>query len=252
VRKLFIILVLLGIFGCESRLSEQAADAEQIDLEDLVTIGDEQFLIVDQVGDMEQSLIEAGLVDVEKVIPGIFVDLKYSTEDNFFGNDVYGELTRCYLQPVVVDMLAKALQKLKQERPDLTFLIYDGVRPLRIQQILWDNLEKPDSIKPLYVADPKIGGLHNFGVAVDLTLADAVTGEALDMGTPFDYFGYPAYPDREPQMLREGKITQQHIDNRNLLRSAMKYGGFRGIGSEWWHFNAFSRKEAGEQFSLIK
>jgi D-alanyl-D-alanine dipeptidase len=31
----------------------------------------------------------------------------------------------------------------------------------------------------------------------------------------------------------------------------MKGAGFTGIGSEWWHFNAFSRKQAGEKFTLI-
>ena len=149
-------------------------------------------------------------------------------------------------------MLKKAHQKLKEDHPELTFLVYDGVRPVRVQQILWDNLDKPDSIKPLYVADPKIGGLHNYGVAVDLTLAYQETGEALDMGTPFDFFGYPAYPDREAQMLREGKITQEHVNNREILRKVMKHGGFTGIGSEWWHFNAFSRKEAAERFGLVK
>lgn len=251
-KKTFLKLSLVLLFACESKLNEQTADVEDVGLEDLVTIGDEQFQIIDSISELEQGLIEAGLIDVAKAIPEVYVDLKYSTTDNFFGKDVYGDLTRCYLQPVVVEMLQKALGQLKEEHPELTFLIYDGVRPLSVQQILWDELDKPDSIKPLYVADPKVGGLHNFGVAVDLTLAAADTGEPLDMGTPFDYFGYPAYPDREAQMLREGKITRQHITNREILRKAMQAGGFTGIGSEWWHFNAFSRKEAGEKFGLVK
>jgi zinc D-Ala-D-Ala dipeptidase len=252
VNKIYPKLLLLLLFACETKLSEQTADLEDVGLEDLVTIGEEQFQIKDSITELEQGLIDAGLIDVEKAIPGVLVDLKYSTTDNFFGKDVYGDLTRCYLQPVVIEMLQKALNKLKEDHPELTFLIYDGVRPLSVQQILWDELDKPDSIKPLYVADPKVGGLHNFGVAVDLTLATADTGEPLDMGTPFDYFGYPAYPDREAQMLREGKITKQHITNREILRKAMQAGGFTGIGSEWWHFNAFSRKEAGEKFGLVK
>jgi zinc D-Ala-D-Ala dipeptidase len=235
---------------CESRMAETTDTG--VDFNELVSIGDETFQIVDAVGELEQSLIDAGLVDVATIIDGIYVDLKYSTEDNFFGQDVYGDLTRCYVQPIVAEMLQKSHQKLKEDHPELTFLVYDGVRPVRVQQILWDNLDKPDSIKPLYVANPKIGGLHNYGVAVDLTLAWQDTGEALDMGTPFDFFGYPAYPDREQQMLREGKITQQHIDNRTILRKVMTHGGFTGIGSEWWHFNAFSRKEAAERFGLVQ
>jgi D-alanyl-D-alanine dipeptidase len=204
------------------------------------------------VGKLEQRLIDAGLVDIKTVIPGIYVELKYSTEDNFFGKDVYGELQNCYLQPEVAEMLKQAHGYLKEDHPDLTFLVYDGVRPLSVQQVLWDNLDKPDSIKPLYVADPKKGSLHNFGVAVDLTLAHSDTGRPLDMGTDYDYFGYAAYPDREKQMLREGRITQEHVDNRKILRTVMKKAGFSEIGSEWWHFNAFSRKVAGEKFEIVK
>lgn len=249
-KNLSYIIFLLILLACESKINEQTSNGVEID--DLVAIGDEQFKIKYQVSELEQKIIDAGLVDVEVVIPGIFVDLKYSTTDNFFGKDVYGDLTRCYVQPEVAEMLKKAHEKLKEEYPDLTFLVYDGVRPQSVQQILWDGLDKPDSVKPLYVADPKVGGLHNFGVAVDLTLAKQATGEALDMGTPFDFFGYPAYPEREAQMLLEGNITKEHILNREILRKVMAYGGFTGIGSEWWHFNAFSRKEAGEKFEMVK
>lgn len=202
--------------------------------------------------ELEKTLIAQGLVDVEKVIPGVRVELKYSTEDNFFGKDVYGDHVRCYLQPLVAEMLSNAQAALQKEYPNLTLLVYDGVRPLSVQQILWDSLDKPDSIKPLYVSDPKIGGLHNFGVAVDLTIYDNKSGKPLDMGTGFDFFGYAAYPDRELEMLAEGKITKAQVANRELLRKVMKGAGFTGIGSEWWHFNAFSRKQAGEKFQLIR
>nr|WP_245803621.1 M15 family metallopeptidase [Algoriphagus marinus] len=200
---------------------------------------------------LEQQLIAQGLVDLEEYIPGIKVELKYSTTDNFFGQDVYGELTHAYLQPEVADMLKEAQGKLKSEYPNLTLLIYDGVRPLSVQQILWDNLDRPDSIKPLYVADPKVGSLHNFGVAVDLTIFDNESGMPLDMGTTYDFFGYEAYPDREMEMMAAGKLTRQQLANREILRKVMNSSGFSGIGSEWWHFNAFSRKVAGEKFEII-
>ena len=154
--------------------------------------------------------------------------------------------------PEVADRLKKAQEMLLSEYPNLTLLVYDGVRPLSVQQILWDNLEKPDSIKPLYVADPKVGSLHNFGVAVDLTIFDNEAGRPIDMGTNYDFFGYEAYPDRELEMMAEGKITRAQVANREILRKVMKASGFTGIGSEWWHFNAFSRKEAGEKFEIVK
>jgi D-alanyl-D-alanine dipeptidase len=246
--KILLFLLIISFVSCETKQVQSEVEVEEIfeQTEDIILSGDEF------IGELEQSLIDAGLVDVETVTRGIYVDLKYSTTDNFFGQDVYGELKRCYIQPIVAEMLLKSFEKLKEEHPKLTFLVYDGVRPQSVQQILWDNLDKPDSIKPLYVADPKLGGLHNFGVAVDLTLAYQDSGEPLDMGTGYDYFGYPAYPDKESQMLKEGKITKEHIANREILRKVMKHGGFTGIGSEWWHFNAFSRKEAAERFGMVK
>jgi D-alanyl-D-alanine dipeptidase len=204
------------------------------------------------IPELERRLQDQGLVSLEEYIPGIKVALKYSTTDNFFGQDVYGDLTKAFLQPEVADRLKDAQEKLQANYPNLTLLIYDGVRPLSVQQILWDNLDKPDSLRPLYVADPKVGSLHNFGVAVDLTIYDNESGQPLDMGTGYDFFGYAAYPDREMEMLASGTITKAQVANREILRSVMNTSGFSGIGSEWWHFNAFSRKEAGEKFELIK
>lgn len=249
-RKIYLIIAALAI-ACSSSKSDQETFSEQ-QREGFFDSGNATGSNIAVVSELEKTLIDQGLVDIEKVIPGIKVELKYSTEDNFFGKDVYGDHVRCYLQPVVAEMLGKAQESLKKEYPNLTLLVYDGVRPLSVQQILWDSLDKPDSIKPLYVSDPKIGGLHNFGVAVDLTIFDTEAGKPLDMGTTYDFFGYPAYPDRELQMLAEGKINRAQVANREILRKVMKGAGFTGIGSEWWHFNAFSRKEAGEKFALIK
>lgn len=244
--------LLIGLcVACSTPKGDQIEEGEiQLD-----SIPDTKNLKQDSLNEslpaLEKVLIEQGLVDIEKAIPGIQVELKYSTEDNFFQQDVYGDLVHCYLHPQAAQMLAIAQEALKKDYPSLSLLIYDGVRPLSVQQILWDSLDKPDSLKSLYVADPKIGGLHNYGVAVDLTILNLETGKPLDMGTPFDYFGYPAYPDRELQMLAEKKINKAQVANREILRKVMKGAGFTGIGSEWWHFNAFSLKKASEKFPLI-
>ena len=245
--------LLLGMaFACTSPKSDQEKFTEEQRDALFETQTSANDSATQALPELEKTLLAQGLVDIQTVIPGIQVALKYSTEDNFFKQDVYGDHVRCYLQPVAATMLAKAQEGLQSEYPNLSLLVYDGVRPISVQQLLWDNLDKPDSIKPLYVSDPKIGGLHNFGVAVDLTIMDMKTGKPLDMGTPLDFFGYPAYPDRELQMLAEKKITRSQVANREMLRKVMKGAGFTGIGSEWWHFNAFSRKEAGEKFTLIQ
>jgi len=247
-KKIALIFFSLAI-ACSSPKSDQEVFSEQ-QREVLDPIADVE--LDEELAELEQKLIDQGLVSVEEVIPDIRVELKYSTTDNFFSEDVYRDLERAYLQREVADQLKKAQQMLQAEYPNLTLMIYDGVRPLSVQQILWDNLDKPDSIKPLYVADPKVGSLHNFGVAVDLTIFDNEADRPLDMGTGYDFFGYAAYPDRELEMLAEGTIKRAHVDNREILRKVMKASGFSGIGSEWWHFNAYSRKEAGEKFDIVE
>ena len=100
------------------------------------------------------------------------------------------------------------------------------------------------------MADPKEHSIHNYGSAIDLTVADE-KGKPLEMGTKYDFFGEMAYPKEEARLLQAGKLSQKAIDNRLILRKAMKSAGFMPIEYEWWHFNAFSRKVAKEKFSVI-
>ncbi|MBC7922349.1 MAG: M15 family metallopeptidase [Ferruginibacter sp.] len=199
----------------------------------------------------EQSLKNAGLVDVQTLDPAILVDLKYSTTDNFVGVDVYGDLTRAYLQTVPAQKLVKAQQLLVESRPGYHLLIYDAARPRRVQQILWDTLKKPPRLKPLYVADPKEGSIHNYGAAVDLTIADE-RGQPLDMGTSFDFFGELAYPTKEDSLVKLGKLTLRQITNRRTLREVMRRAGFAPIDSEWWHFNAMSLERCKQEYGIIE
>lgn len=179
------------------------------------------------------------------------VELKYSTTDNFLGEDVYGELERAYLQPEPAAKLAEAQRLLRERNPEYRLLVYDAARPRSIQQVLWDKLRVPLVEKTKYVSNPKNGSVHNFGAAVDLTIARA-DGTPLDMGTPYDFFGELAYPTKEKEMVRKGKLTQQQVENRILLREVMGKAGFTGILTEWWHFNALSREKAKEKYPIIE
>ncbi len=200
---------------------------------------------------LEQQLIDAGLIDIQVFDSTIWVDLKYSSTDNFVGVDVYGDLERCYLQKEVAVRLAHAQIFLHETHPQYNLMVFDGARPLSIQQIFWDTLAKPENIKHLYVADPKVGSIHNYGSAVDLTLCDS-QGNALDMGTEYDHFSELAYPSKEEELLAAGQLTSTQIENRKLLRSVMQRAGFTPINTEWWHFNAYSRKRAAELFAIIE
>lgn len=200
---------------------------------------------------LEQKLIDAGLVDISSIIAGILIDVRYSTENNFMNRDVYGHLNRIYLQPSVAEDLLKCQEKLKSIDSTLTLLVYDGVRPRSVQQYMWDILDMPTSEKTKFVSNPKNGSLHNYGAAVDLTIANS-NGEPLDMGADYDDIRTIAYPKHEKAYLDSGMITKQHIENRELLRTVMKAGGFWGIPTEWWHFNRYNRDRAKELFDIVE
>ncbi|NOQ73555.1 MAG: peptidase M15 [Crocinitomix sp.] len=200
---------------------------------------------------LEQRLIDSGLVNIEDIIPGVLTDVRYSDTNNFMATDVYGHLNRIYLQPSVAADLKKCQDKLKEIDSTLTLLVYDGVRPRSVQQYMWDILDMPIGEKVKFVSNPKNGSLHNYGAAVDLTIADS-NGFALDMGAGYDDIRKIAYPRHEAAYLDSGMLTQQNIDNRDLLRDVMRSGGFWGIQTEWWHFNRYSRDKAKGLFDIVE
>lgn len=213
----------------------------------IATVSNAQY----KIGNLEQRMIKKGLVDIQKIDPTIKVELKYSTTDNFVKEDVYGDLERAYLQPLAAQKLAKANEYLKAQHSNYTLLVYDGARPLSVTKIFWQRMSYlPYNRREDFVADPAKGSIHNFGCAVDLTIADA-HGKPLDMGTIFDFFGPLAEPRQEALMLQTGKLTKQQMANRKLLRSVMIKAGFTSIQTEWWHFNAMSRKNAKVKYGVI-
>lgn len=190
--------------------------------------------------ELELRLIAQGLVNVKKYIPDAILDIRYATANNFLGANVYGAYNQCYLQPDVARKLQKADSLLKATHTGWRLVLYDCARPVSVQQKMWDILKMPPAEKGKYVSNPAHLSVHNLGAAVDLSLADG-TGKPVDMGTDFDYFGHLAYPFMEAQLVREGKLTENQVKNRQILRAAMKGAGFSGIPHEWWHFNSASR-----------
>ena len=204
---------------------------------------------------IEERLILQGLVNVQEIDTTIIVDLKYSGTDNFMGEDVYGDLQRCYLQPEVARMLMRAHHILKERHHRYRFIVYDGARPRSVQRKMWHLVKNTDLRK--YVAHPHTGSNHNFGAAVDLSLAEITDPEQnryrlLDMGTPYDHFGPLAQPRHERKFLREGLLTGEQVRNRETLRRAMRDAGFRPLAIEWWHFNAFDSSTIRRRYRIIE
>ena len=164
---------------------------------------------------------EPRLLNIKDVAPGIVVDMRYATADNFTGKVLY-PAAECLLCEPAAKRLANVQMKLKAR--GLGLKVWDCYRPVSVQKKLWDIM--PD---PRYVADPKSGSRHNRGASVDLTLVDS-HGHELSMPTAFDEFSEKAhrsYADLPPDALR----------NRQILQDVMEAEGFVGLPTEWWHFD---------------
>ena len=199
--------------------------------------------------ELDTWLHDRGLVDISVLDSTIRVHLVYATPDNFMRETVYTGITRAWLHSDAAQKLVTAQRLLKKEHPDLTLVVYDAARPMSVQRKMWRLVRGTDKVN--YVSNPSNGGgLHNYGMAVDVTILDPA-GEPLPMGTPFDFFGEEAHTNNEEALLASGKITRKEFDNRRLLRRIMKSAGFRTIPYEWWHFNACSRAEARQSYPVL-
>ena len=221
---------------------------QKIFSENLTTLNNQK---TKTISSYEKHLMDSGLVNVKDVVIGISVLLKYSTKDNFTGKDLYGDLNECYLQKDVAEKLAKAQNLLHEKFPFYNIVIFDGVRPMSIQKMMWDSLQMPDSLKWRYVSPPTYGSLHNYGAAVDVSLVNE-DNWLVDMGTDYDFFGELGYPSAENRMVQQGKLSYRQMENRKLLRDVMLQAGFMMIDTEWWHFNSCSLNEARTKYRIVQ
>jgi D-alanyl-D-alanine dipeptidase len=189
-----------------------------------------------------------GLVDIQSIDNELLIDLKYATDDNFTRQILYTHINKAYLQAEVAQMLAQAQKALMAENPSLRLLVYDAARPIEIQHIMYEKVKNTPHSR--YVARPDHSGLHNYGVAVDITIADTHK-IPLDMGTDFDYFGIKASIVWEDSLLKKGVFTQTQINNRKLLRKVMTKAGFIPAKGEWWHFAGCTLKDAKRKYKII-
>jgi len=255
-RIIFLYVLISNLLGCTSiyeKEEEKESEKENFSTNDTLfpiklPIVEEKVIVLDS---LEQVLINAGLIDIQSIDPSILIDVRYSDTNNFLHEDVYGGLNKIYLQSSIAQDLAKCQLKLKEIDFSLTLLVYDGVRPRSVQQKMWDILDMPIGDKVKFVSNPKNGSIHNYGAAVDLTIANS-KGIPIDMGASFDDIRKIAYPRLENQFLESGELTQQQVDNRKLLRKVMKAGGFYNIQTEWWHFNRYNRATAKQMFQIVE
>jgi len=137
-----------------------------------------------QGNEVESKFIAAGLIDVQKINNTIQVDLVNSDPaKNYFRKNFYNGLSAAYLQKEVALKLSKAQDILKAKRKDYSLLIMDAARPRSVSRLMYEQMKGTKFEK--FVANPDKGSMHNYGIAVDITIVDE-TGQELDMGfSPF-------------------------------------------------------------------
>lgn len=198
-----------------------------------------------------KRMAEQGLVDILSVDSTIQVSLMYARPDNFTGKILYTDLREAYLHPKAAAALARAQQALRKLHPELSLKIYDATRPMSVQQKMWNTVA--GTKQQNYVSNPRNGGgMHNYGLAVDITLCKAATGDTLDMGTKVDFLGSYAHIDDEAGLVAKHIISKEAKQNRELLRKVMSEAGFKPLRTEWWHFNLVSRAEAKAHYKAVK
>jgi len=187
------------------------------------------------------SQLPEGFVHVQDLIPDLDVELRYYSPFNFVGDTIDGYKVN---KLILTKSTALALKQVHEELQSLNLClkVYDGYRPQRAvnhfirwakdlndtinKQEFYPKVEKRHLFRDGYIA--ALSG-HSRGSTVDLTIIDGITGEPLDMGSPYDFFGEPSWVEYQ-------NITESQKQNRKLLQKVMLKHGFRNYPQEWWHF----------------
>lgn len=164
------------------------------------------------------------LVELTRLDPGIKLDIRYASTNNFLGTPLYTQ-ARAFLQRPAAEALVRAHQWLKSKGYGL--MVFDGYRPWSVIKMFWEATPEPLRI---FVANPDQGSRHNRGCAVDLTLYDLNTGRPVEMPGGYDEMSERSYPDYP------GGTSLQRW-HRDFLRQAMEDQGFTVYEYEWWHFD---------------
>ena len=124
----------------------------------------------------------------------------------------------------------------------------DAARPRSVSQLMYDKMKGTKFEK--FVANPTKGSMHNYGIAVDVTIVDS-NGDEIDMGfTPFyksDISIYWGYAN-----LKMFGLSRKQKKNRTLLSEVMRQAGFIPLSYEWWHFNGMPKDEARNKYQIIE
>jgi len=209
---IFLTLFILTVTGCYFAALEKCNNPYNLDL-------------VNDLAEYKRQVAtdpKQELVNIEEKIPGIVLDIRYATKNNFTGSVLYEKPLAYARKPV-----AKALQRVQDSLAvhGRGLKILDAYRPYSVTVRFFEVY--PDTN---FVANPRYGSRHNRGCAVDVSLVDISTGDEIPMPTEFDDFSERAHPEYMD-------LPEEVIANRDFLFSVMRHFGFTYYETEWWHFD---------------
>jgi zinc D-Ala-D-Ala dipeptidase len=179
---------------------------------------------------------------------------RIQVEPEYYLQQIPTAVEEMYLRTGAAARLLQAVDHLPEH---LCLLIWDGWRPLTVQQAIFDaqyqvfQQQEPSltddelrSRTETYVsvpsADPRRPSPHSTGGAIDLTLVGS-DGHSVHMGTEFDGFGPPCRTRFLEERLEHGEhLTEEEsawLRHRRLLYHAMIGAGFTNYWEEWWHYD---------------
>ena len=193
-------------------------------------------------------------VALKALAPDIVQDMRYHGSQNFLGRPVAGyAAASCILTRPAASALQAAQAELRTQ--GMALKVFDCYRPQaavddfvrwgrdlsdqKTKAAFYPEVPKQELFQRGYIAE-KSG--HSRGSTVDLTLlvvnaqrasralrGPLAEGEAVDMGTPFDWFGAQSHTDATT-------LAPDVQYNRDWLRTLLQRHGFRNLPEEWWHY----------------
>jgi D-alanyl-D-alanine dipeptidase len=164
------------------------------------------------------------MTNLQSAVPGILLDLRYASVNNFMGKRMYRKKTNySFLRLPAANALAHVQKELNTMGYGLK--VFDAYRPYSVTEKFWELIHDER-----YVANPSKGSGHNRGIAVDLTIIDMKTKQELKMPTGFDNFTDSAHHDFM-------NLPEYILKNRKLLKETMEKHGFIAFQTEWWHYS---------------
>lgn len=177
---------------------------------------------IDEYHQQVQHNQKLQMLDIEQSIPGVLLDIRYATPNNFTSQVVYTSAKAFARKPVV-----EALAQVQDSLADfgLGLKVYDAYRPYAATLKFYEVY--PDTN---FVANPRNGSRHNRGCAIDISLINLASGAEIPMPTDYDTFNDLAHPEY-------AQLSDTVLSNRQLLFDLMAHFGFKHYPTEWWHFD---------------